>query len=244
MPWWAAAGAVAGALIGGNSSRKAGNVAADSARAAGAESKRQFDLNRQDQLPFMETGVAANARLAGLLGPGGDLTRRFNSSDLAQDPVYQSGLKFGLDQGVGGINQRAMSGGSYDSGATLKALTRYANDYGSTKANESYNRFNTDQTNLFNRNAAVSGAGQVATNQVGAQGMQAAGQIGGYMTDAGSARSAGIVGGANAWGQGISGAVNAYTSNDWMKRMFPNKSAGGGGGGGYYGPSYPSGNGE
>ena len=221
MPWWQAGAIVAGALISSNASRRAASTAADSAADARTETKRQYDITREDQKPFMQTGVAANARLASMLAPGGELAQRFSASDMESDPVYQSGLKFGLDQGTGAINQRAIAGGSYDSGATLKALTRYANDYGSTKANESYNRFNNDQTNLYNRNAGVSGAGQVATNQVGAQGAQAAGQIGGYLTDAGSARSAGIIGGANAWGQGISSAVNNYQSNEWMKRLFP-----------------------
>ena len=226
MPWWTAAKIavpIIAGLISSRASKNAASKAAESAEAAGAETKRQYDITREDQKPFMQTGVAANARLAGLLAPGGELARRFSASDMEADPVYQSGLKFGLDQGTGAINQRAIAGGSYDSGATLKALTRYANDYGSTKANDSYNRFNTDQTNLYNRNAGVSGAGQVATNQVGAQGAQAAGQIGGYLTDAGSARSAGIIGGANAWGQGISSAVNNYQSNEWMKRLFPDK---------------------
>ena len=183
MPWVAAAvsavATVAGAAASADASRHAANTAADSAKHAGDETARQYDQNREDQAPFMQTGRAGNARLAYLLGLdpsqfGGDpagpqtgefgsLTRKFNANDLANDPVYNSGLKFGLDQGTGALNQRAIANGSYDSGATLKALTRFANDYGSTKANESYNRFNTDNTNTYNRLAGVSGAGQTAT---------------------------------------------------------------------------------
>jgi hypothetical protein len=130
----------------------------------------------------------------------GSLLRKFSQSDLEADPVYQNGLKFGLDQGKEGINARALQAGSYDSGATLKALTRYGNDYGSTKANESYNRFTNDQNNIFNRLSGVSGSGQVATGQVGAAGSSAANSTANMLTDAGNARAAGIVGGANAWG--------------------------------------------
>jgi hypothetical protein len=115
-----------------------------------------------------------------------------------------------------------MSGGAYDSGATLKALAKFGNDYGSTKANESYNRFNTNQGNKYNRLAGISGAGQQAVNQVGAQGMSAATQTGELQTQAGNARAAGIVGGANAWGnaiQGVSGAYDNYNTNNTLKQL-------------------------
>lgn len=150
----------------------------------------------------------------------GSLLRRFSKSDLESDPVYQSGLQFGLDQGTGAINARAIQGGSYDSGATLKALTRYANDYGSTKANESYNRYNTDQTNIYNRLAGLSGSGQTATNQVAAAGSNMANQVSNAYTDQGNARAAGIVGGANAWGDAISGiGQNAMNYNKYLKGL-------------------------
>lgn len=109
-----------------------------------------------------------------------------------------------------------MSGGAYDSGATLKALTKFGNDYGSTKANESYNRFNTDQGNKYNRLAGVSGAGQQAVNQVGAQGMSAAAQTGELQTQAADARATGIVSGNNAWTDAMSGGLDAY--NNYRKR--------------------------
>lgn len=174
-----------------------------------------------------ETGL--NAEIEQLMKSGsfdpntaGALTRKFSMGDLNADPVYQSGLKFGLDQGTAGVNERAARSGMMDSGATLKALTRFANDYGSTKANESYNRFNTDQTNLYNRYAGLSGAGQQATNQVGAQNMATGGQIAGLQTDAGNARAAGIMGGANAWGGALSGlseANNQSNSRAWLKKL-------------------------
>lgn len=158
----------------------------------------------------------------------GSLTRRFSMADRDADPVYQSGLQFGLDQGLGGVNARAMQAGNYDSGATLKALTRYANDYGTTKAEGAYNRYNTDNTNTYNRLAGLSGAGQTATNQVSTAGANAANQISGLQTDAGSARAAGIVGSGNAWGNAIAGATNAGTS--YLKSLM---NGGGNGNGGF-----------
>lgn len=149
----------------------------------------------------------------------GSLLRKFGIDDLNADPVYQSGLKFGADQGRDAINARATAGGMYDSGATLKALTRFGNDYGSTKANESYNRFTNDQNNIFNRLSGVSGTGQVATGQVSAAGANMANNVGAAYEGAGNARAAGIVGGANAWGGAINNAYGAYNNYQNNQRL-------------------------
>jgi len=236
MSWIAVAiggTALVGGLLGSRASRQAASTQAQSASEAMDEQARQFDISRADQAPFMETGVLANARLRRLLGldagytgaDSGSLLRRITQADIDADPVYQSGLKFGLDQGRDAINARAIAGGvpgGYDSGATLKALTRFGNDYGSTKANESYNRFVGDQGNIYNRLAGVSGAGQTATNQVQAAGTNAANNTAELLTGAGNARAAGIVGGASAWNNalgGVAGAAQGYQSNRILEEL-------------------------
>lgn len=221
-------------LIAGGLGAQAAGRAADAQVAstdkAISEQRRQYDISRADQAPFMQTGTAANERLRTLLGlaPGADagsLTRRFSDTDLQADPVYKSGLDFGATEGRNAINARAIAGGlpgGYDSGATLKALTRFGTDYGSTKANESYNRYTADQNNIFNRLAGVSGAGQVATGQVQAAGTNAANQISEGVLGAGNARAAGIVGSANALGTGFTGVGNAaqnYQNNQILQEL-------------------------
>jgi hypothetical protein len=94
----------------------------------------------------------------------GSLLRKFDQSDLDSDVVYNTGLEFGLNEGVKGLNRRAASGGSYDSGATLKALTRYANDYGTTKAEGAYNRFMNDKGTTYGFLSGQQGVGLNATN--------------------------------------------------------------------------------
>lgn len=147
------------------------------------------------------------------------LLRKFTNADLQSDPVYQSGLKFGLDRGTEGVNSRATASGMYDSGATLKALTQFGNDYGSTKANESYNRFTNDQSNTFNKLSGVSGTGQVANNQIAASGQNATNNIGASLEGAGNARAAGVVAGSNAWGNAGQGTVGAYNNYQSNKRL-------------------------
>lgn len=177
-----------------------------------------------DQMTQQYQGENANRP-----GDYGSLSRKFTSADLAADPVYSSGLQFGLDEGTKGINARAMQAGGYDSGATLKALTRFGTDYGSTKAGESYNRFTNDQNNTFNRLSGVSGTGQVATNQVASSGTNMANNVSNLTTEGGNARAAGIVGGANAWGSAATGVGNAamnYQNSEFLRKLLAGKSGG------------------
>jgi hypothetical protein len=143
----------------------------------------------------------------------GSLLKKFTTADMQADPVYSSGLQFGLDEGRKGIERQAAATGSSLSGATLKALTRFGNDYGSTKANDAYNRFTSDQTNTYNRLAGVAGSGQTASGQVGSAGATASTNISQSQQSAGNARSAGYIGGANAVTGGLMGGVNAYQNN-------------------------------
>lgn len=152
----------------------------------------------------------------------GSLMRNFSTADLNADPVYQSGLQFGLDEGRKGINNQAAATGSMLSGATLKALTRYGNDYGSTKANESYNRFNVNQNNQYNRLAGISGTGQTTANQVGSMGMGAATQMGKNMIGAGDARAASAIGTAGAFNNALGQGYNAYQQQQMMQNPYGN----------------------
>lgn len=203
-------------LIGSKMSSDAAGRAADAQTAAANQANEtqryMYDQTRADNKPFRDTGVEANNKLTEMMR-GGQFDRRFTAQDLKNDAVYQNGLQFGLDQGTQGINRQAAAGGSFLSGATLKALTKYGNDYGSTKANEAYNRFNTDQTNQYNRYAGLSGAGQQATNQVSAAGANMANNVSENQIGVGNANASGYVGQANAWNSGLQNAFKGYRQN-------------------------------
>lgn len=167
-------------------------------------------------------------------GDYGSLLKKFTANDLNADPVYQSGLKFGLDQGTSAINQRAIANGGYDSGATLKALTRFGNDYGTTKANESYGRFNNDQNSIYSKLSGQQSLGANAAtnsaNMANAYGNSAAQSYG----DIGNAQAAGTVGQANAMAGafgGIGTAIQGYQNNQIMNKILGNR--GGNSSGGY-----------
>lgn len=178
-----------------------------------SKTKRKFSegqLQAMAQEQFRQTDQSGNF---------GSLLKNFTAEDLQADPVYQSGLEFGLNEGRDAINARAALTGGYDSGATLKALTRYGNDYGSTKANESYNRYRANQGDIYNRLAGISGVGQTATNQVGAAGMNMANQIGQNMMGAANARGAASIGQAGLWSQGIGNTLNFAQNQQYLNRL-------------------------
>lgn len=159
----------------------------------------------------------------------GSLTRKFTQADLEADPVYQNGLKFGLDQGTGAINARAIANGGYDSGATLKALTRFGNDYGTTKAEGSYNRFTGDQNNTYNKLMGTTTLGANASAGVGNQAVALGQNQAGLATDIGNAQAAGIVGGANAMSNafgGIGSAIQGYQNNSILKKILERTNGG------------------
>lgn len=180
---------------------------------------------------------AANPNQDSLDPAYGSLTKPFSVADLNADPVYQSGLQFGADQGTKAINARATATGNFDSGATLKALTQFGNDYGSTKANDSFNRNLATKSSIYGMLSGTSNAGQQAQQSVNNIGTNAANSEADLATQAGNARAAGIVGGANAWGSlgsTVSGAYNtANTSNILSKLLAPQ--TGGSGAGTYLG---------
>lgn len=162
---------------------------------------------------------------AGTVDPNyGDLLKKFSfgQSDLNNDLVYQNGLQFGLNTGVNQLNQRAAAGGNYGSGAALKALTRFGNDYATTKTGDAYNRAaSNDQqykSNTYNFLSGASQQGQSAAAGVGAAGINTANGIANNQLAAGNAQSAGIVGGANALSNGLAGATNAFQWNQLLSK--------------------------
>lgn len=220
-------------IAGGALAAKATGKAVDAQTAASDRAlqveQQQYNQNRADLAPYREAGSATLPALMRGVGvnPGGDpstapLTRKFAQSDLEADPVYNSGLKFGADQGRDAINARAVQAGNYDSGATLKALTRFGNDYGSTKANDSYTRFTGDQNSTYGKLMGTAGLGVNATNTTVNAGTTQSGNIASTITGQGNAQAAGSVGTANAWGNALTGvgsAANNYQNSQTLAAL-------------------------
>lgn len=277
-----------------SAAKSAANTQSQSAQAAINEQKREFDLNQANQKPFLQTGTAANSRLAELLGlsvpsaasttPGGggipagaqaytpgnksitqygfdpnstyyrtsldggtfqndqggvyykvdpsgnittatnqpgsasfnwspasnptpttqpddfgSLAKPFSASDFTEDPGYQ----FRIQQGQQAIDRSAAAKGGLLSGGAIKASDAYNSGQAAQEYQSAYDRYNTNQTNLYNKLAGVSGTGQIAANNLGTTGQQTANSVSDLLTQQGNVNAAGQVGSANAWSTGL-----------------------------------------
>ena len=146
--------------------------------------------------------------------------------------MYSSGLDFGLNQGTTAINNQALANGGYDSGATLKALTRFANDYGTTKAQAGVSDIQSQRAQQYN---FLGGQQQVGLNAAAGANLAtgtAAQNIGNLTTGMGNASAAGIVGQANAYGgigASIGNAYNSYQNNQLIQSLIGNNNSNAGG---------------
>jgi hypothetical protein len=163
--------------------------------------------------------------------PVGDFNRDFTLADFQKDPGYQ----FRMDEGEKALEASAAARGGLLSGANLKAIGRYGQDYASGEYSNAYNRFNNDRTTRFNRLSAVAGTGQAATNQVGQQGAQVASSVAANQTAVGNANAARSINNGNA----VTGTVNSL-GNWYLQQQYLNKTPNYGGGG-YSTPSYAGG---
>lgn len=242
------AGVTAGsALLGGylqaDAAENAGHMQSEATNNATAEQRRQFDLARADQQPFLQTGQGATVRLRDLLlgtnGGTGSLLNPFTPGDLQNEPGYQ----FGLGQGNKAIENAARSRGMYMSPATVKELMRYGQDYAGTKYGDAFNRDLTNRTTTFNMLSGAAGGGQVAANTLANAGQASATNIGNLVTAGANARGAAGIAGANAYGNALNTIGNNAVQSNYLNRILG--SGGGmrygGGGSGYGGTPYGAG---
>lgn len=122
------------------------------------------------------------------------------------------GYAFELQQGQQAVSNAASAGSGAFSGAALKDLLKYSQGFARTGYNDAFNRYQTQQGNIFNRLAGLLTIGQNAASGVGTQGTALAGNAGQAVSNAGSAAGAGIVGAGNALGEGL--------SNYWLMKRF------------------------
>lgn len=244
-----AAAVVGSAVVGAYSASEAADSQAQAAGDASAAQlqaqresnelqKEMYDQNRADMQPWREAGMGQLSQLTAGLNPGGEFNRNFGMADFQADPGYA----FRQAEGQKAIDNSAASRGSALSGATLKALTRFGQDTASAEYQNSYNRWNNDVSNRFNRISGVAGTGQQATQQIGQYGQSTAGNIAqGNMNTANNVAS-NTIGAGNARASGYVGMANAINggASNFLTLSMLGKTGGGAAGAGttYSGTPY------
>ena len=147
-----------------------------------------FNTNRSDWAPYRDLGSQGLKGYSNLLS---------DPSSITSNPGYQ----FGLNQGQTAIDRSAASTGSLYSGATLKALQRYGQDYGGTKYDQALGRYG---------NAAQIGA-------TGVSGSQTAGQnygttVGNNTIGLGNAQAGNALYNGGMYNNALNGLASAYTN--------------------------------
>ena len=211
-----AASVIGGAISAGGASSAAGQQAA-AAEQAQAIQQNEFNQITGMEQPYLQAGNTALSALQYGLGTGpepaggaptgigaGSLNQPFTADYMKQySPAYQ----FQLQQGQQGVlNQDAGAQGA-ESGAALKDLIGFNQNYASTAYNNAFNQYQTQQQNTFGRLASLVGTGQAAASQQAQAGTALSGGIAQSAQNVGTAQAAGTVGVANALSGGLQGGA-------------------------------------
>lgn len=230
LGWAAAATAVAGIAGSAIQAGAAGQAASEQAGAAeNAQqiAENEFNTITSQESPYMQAGYGAQSQLNYLLGVGtpgaagggsgttpgtatsstaggyGSLLQPFTAQYMQQySPAYQ----FQLQQGQQGVLNSDATGQGALSGAALKDLTAYNQNYANTAYNNAFNQYQTQLGNTYSRLSGVAQLGQNAAANTGQQGTALAGSAAQSATNIGTAQAGGTVGAANALAGGLSSA--------------------------------------
>lgn len=164
-----AVGAGLSAKSSSNAQKSAANAVQQSNDAATAEQRRQYDLSRADNQPWLQTGQSALGQLSTLYGLNGQAQ---SMAGFTASPDYQ----FRQDEQNRTLAARNSVLGIQDSGAAQKAALKYSGNLASGEFN-----------NYANRLASISGVGQTAAGQNQALGTNYANAITGINQSTGQA---------------------------------------------------------
>lgn len=156
----------------------------DASDKANETQKYMYDQTRKDLSPYREAGSSAMSELSG--------------NQFMKDWKGDPGFQFRMNEGRKALEGSAAARGSLNSGATLKALTRYGQDFASNEYGSAYGR-------EFNRLSTLTNIGQNSAAQTGAAGQNYANAYGQNVTGAANAQAAAEM----ARAQGYSNVANA-----------------------------------
>jgi hypothetical protein len=171
----------ASALLGARAADRATDAETAALQQAIEEQRRQYDLNRQDLMPWLTAGQGAlsnlqNSGTAFQASPGYDWRRSEGQRDIG--------------------NSFAARGGAA-SGNALRALSEFNQGLAAGEFN-----------NWWNQQAGLAGVGQNTAVNLGSFGQNTAGNVGNALADIGLSRASGIINRYGALGQGLTDSLN------------------------------------
>lgn len=161
-----AAGAIGGAAMSASAAKKGAKSAANTEREKLEQQREIFDIQRGDQMPYMDAGKLGLQATADLSGANGLEAARAAQANFLESPGYQ----FQLEQGQRAIDRSAAARGMLRSGATMEASQRFGQGLAAQDFNSYYNRLS---DLAKSGQAAASGVAQsanVLSNAIGQTG--------------------------------------------------------------------------
>lgn len=209
---WVAAALVSSAVVGAYGSRQASKAQERAAAQGDAAQERMFNRQVELQEPFRQAGVNALPELveASRYTP-------FSMEQFQQDPGYQ----FRMREGLKALDRTAAARGGLLSGAQLRGVTRYGQEFGTQEYTNAFNRYQAERAARLNPLQSLAGMGQSTAATLGQQ----AGAYGQSMANSaaqmGNIRASGYMGQANALTGALGQGVNYYQTQQMMNRFFP-----------------------
>lgn len=199
-----------------------------------AAQREMFDIGRADLAPYRETGVEAQNQLRSFLGIGGDTTapgygkytKDFGMEDFTADP----GSAFRLKTGLESLERSGAARGMGLSGAALKGITRYGQDYASNEYQNAFNRYQTNRTAQLAPLQSLYAGGQAAAAGSAAQAGALGTNLGNTYTGlgqgiaqadvaAGNAQASGYLNQSNAVTNALNQGMSSYTMNNYLSKI-------------------------
>ena len=210
-------------LLGGALQSKASGRAADKQAASAAEAnatqRYMYDQTREDNMPALEARNASLQRMRELLGIGGDTASKgygsLGGGITPGDVQNEAGYQFGLNQGLTAQSNQLGARGMRNSGAAIKAATRYGNDYATTKYDNAFNRIAANRSAQLNPLQTLAGASQTGASTVANSGNNYANTVSGNQTALGNALGANSLAQANIWGGTVNQLVSGLKGVNW-----------------------------
>lgn len=198
-----AVAAIGGALIQRNAAKSAARAQEAAANRDIAFQTETRDLIRGDLGVYRDGGAAAQRAIDFELGLG---ARPEGYQGFTATPGYD----FRLREGQRALEASAAARGGLNSGAAMRDLMRFGQDYGSN-----------EYGNYFARLGARADTGMGAAQMSGAASQQAAAGVSNALGNIGNARAAGAIGGANALTGGIQNMLGVWNYQRNMNQANP-----------------------
>jgi hypothetical protein len=204
------------ALIGANAADDAAKAQTNAANQSAQVAKDIYSSQRQDFEPYRQAGISGlNQLQTALDSPAPQYTPvNIDTNALRNTPGYQ----FQMDEGRRAIEGSRAASGLLQSGETGKELLDYGQgladqtfqnerNYQTGERNTALNQANLLRQNQVNALQSIINTGSGATGSTAQAGSNYATNATNAINNAGEARAAGTLGAANAWQNGISGAL-------------------------------------